>query len=66
MISIVVTIYKVERFLRTCVDSILRSTYRDIEVILVDDGSTDASRAILKELAKRDDRIRVFEKENRV
>ena len=50
MISIVVTIYKVERFLRTCVDSILRSTYRDIEVILVDDGSPDGCGAICDDL----------------
>lgn len=64
MISIVVTIFKVERFLRTCVDSILRSTYRDIEVILVDDGSPDGCGAICDDFAARDSRVRVIHKAN--
>ena len=64
MISIIVTIYKVERFLRVCVDSILNSTYRDIEVILVDDGSPDNSGAICDEFAARDSRVRVIHKAN--
>lgn len=64
MISIVVTIYKVERFLRACVDSILHSTYRDIEVILVDDGSPDGSGLICDDFASRDSRVRVIHKAN--
>ena len=64
MVSVIVTIYKVERFLNACVDSILRSTYRDIEVILVDDGSPDGSGAICDDFAARDNRVRVIHKAN--
>ena len=64
MISVIVTIYKVERFLKDCVGSILRSTYRDIEVILVEDGSPDGSGAICDDFASRDGRVRVIHKEN--
>lgn len=64
MISVIVTIYKVERFLKDCVGSILRSTYRDIEVILVEDGSPDGSGAICDDFASLDGRVRVIHKEN--
>ena len=43
LISVIVPVYNVERYLRRCVDSILHQTYRNLEVLLVDDGSTDAS-----------------------
>ena len=46
LISVIVPVYNVERYLRRCVDSILHQTYQDLEVLLVDDGSTDASGAI--------------------
>lgn len=56
-VSVVVPIYKVERYLRQCVDSILAQTLREIEVILVDDGSPDACPAIVDEYAARDSRV---------
>ena len=65
MISIIVPVYKVEPYLRQCVDSILGQTYRDIEVLLIDDGSPDRCGEICDEYAEKDDRVRVFHTENR-
>ena len=45
MISVIVPVYNVEKYIRKCLDSIVNQTYRDLEIILVDDGSTDASGA---------------------
>lgn len=64
IISIIVPIYKVEKYLEHCVNSILNQTVKDIEVILVDDGSPDNCGAICDELAKIDNRIRVIHKPN--
>lgn len=64
LISILVPVYKVEDYLRECVDSILAQTFRDFELVLVDDGSPDACPAICDEYAKADERIRVVHKEN--
>lgn len=63
-ISVIVPVYNVEKYLRCCVDSILAQTFTDIEVLLVDDGSTDGSGAICDEYAEKDSRVRVFHKEN--
>ena len=63
-ISVVVPIYNVAPFLRECVDSILNQEYENIEIILVDDGSTDESPIICDEYANMDKRIKVFHKEN--
>ena len=63
-ISVIVPVYNVERYLWECLDSILTQTYRDFELILVDDGSTDASGTICDEYAARDDRIRVIHQAN--
>lgn len=63
-ISIVVPVYNVERFLSDCIESILNQTFRDIELILVNDGSTDQSGAICDQYAKHDERIVVIHKEN--
>lgn len=63
-ISIIVPVYKVENYLRRCVDSILVQTFTDFELILVDDGSPDNSPAICDEYAKKDSRIAVIHKEN--
>ena len=63
-ISVIVPIYNVEKYLRRCVDSILNQTYKNLEVILVDDGSPDACPAICDEYAKKDSRIKVIHKQN--
>lgn len=64
LISIVVPIYKVEPYLRRCVDSILKQTFTDFEVILVDDGSPDSCGEICDEYAMNDERIHVIHREN--
>ncbi len=64
MISIIVPIYKVENFIKQCVDSIIAQTNKDIEIILVDDGSPDNCPVICDEYAKKDSRIKVVHKEN--
>lgn len=64
MISIIVPIYNTEKYLKRCIESILNQTYKNIELLLIDDGSTDNSLKICEEYALKDDRIRVFHKEN--
>ncbi len=64
LLSVVVPIYKVENYLRDCIDSVLAQTLSDIEVILVDDGSPDNCGAICDEYAEKDSRVRVIHKEN--
>lgn len=63
-VSVIVPIYNTEEYLRECIDSILSQTYTDLEIILVDDGSTDNSGVICDEYAEKDSRVRVFHKEN--
>lgn len=64
MISVIVPIYNVEKYLPKCVESIMRQTYADLEIILVDDGSVDGCGKICEEYARADSRIRVIRKEN--
>lgn len=64
LISIIVPIYKVEPYLRQCLDSIVNQTYTNLEIILVDDGSPDGCPAICDEYAAKDNRIVVIHKEN--
>lgn len=64
LISVIVPVYKVETYLHQCVDSILNQTYRNLEVILVDDGSPDGCPAICDEYAAMDHRVQVIHKEN--
>ena len=64
MISIIVPVYNVEKYIRKCLDSIVNQTYKDLEIILVDDGSPDNSGAICDEYAKNDSRIKVIHKPN--
>ena len=63
-VSIVVPIYNVERYLRKCLDSIRNQTLKDIEIICVDDGSTDSSGIILDEYARQDSRFCIVHKKN--
>ena len=63
-ISVIVPVYKAEKYLHKCVDSILAQTFKDFEILLIDDGSPDASGAICDEYARKDNRVRVFHKEN--
>lgn len=63
-ISVIVPVYRVQRYLPHCLDSVLGQTFRDIELICVDDGSPDASAEILGRYADKDSRIRVIHKEN--
>ena len=63
-ISVIIPVYNVEKFLRECLDSVVNQTMRDIEIICVNDGSTDGSLDILKEYAKKDDRIIVINQTN--
>lgn len=64
LISIIVPIYNVEKYLRMCLDSIENQTYSNIEVLLIDDGSTDDSGKICQEYVARDSRFRYIKKEN--
>ena len=63
-VSVIVPVYNVEPYLRECMDSIVRQTLKEIEIICINDGSTDGSLGILKEYAARDDRIILVDKEN--
>ncbi|MBQ6294177.1 MAG: glycosyltransferase family 2 protein [Lachnospiraceae bacterium] len=65
MITVIVPVYNTESYLEKCVDSILAQSYADLEILLIDDGSTDRSAQICDEYEKRDSRIRVIRTENR-
>ncbi|WP_295071849.1 glycosyltransferase [uncultured Fibrobacter sp.] len=64
LVSIIIPIYKVEQYLRRCLDSIVNQTYTNLEIILVDDGSPDGCPQICDEFAAKDNRIVVIHKEN--
>ena len=63
-VSIIVPVYKAEKYLHRCVDSIIAQTFKDWELLLVDDGSPDNSGKLCDEYAQKDNRIKVFHKEN--
>lgn len=65
MISVIVPIYKVEKYLSRCIDSLCTQTYKDIEIILVDDGSPDNCGRICDEFSKRDERVIVIHQDNK-
>ena len=64
MVSVIVPVYNVKHYLRRCIDSIISQDYKELEIILVDDGSSDGSGQICDELAAEDNRIKVIHKEN--
>ena len=64
MISIIIPVYNVEKYLRVCLDSVINQSYSDFEVILVDDGSTDSSPSICDEYCSNDSRFQVIHQEN--
>ena len=65
MISVIVPVYNVEKYLKTCLDSIIAQTESDLEILLIDDGSSDDSGKICDEYSIKDQRIRVFHTDNR-
>lgn len=65
MISIVIPVYNVEKYLVDCLDSIINQNFSDWEVIMVNDGSTDHSDEIGKEYCEKDKRFRIYEQSNR-
>lgn len=64
MLSVIIPVYRVEKYLPRCLDSVLVQTYKDMQIILVDDGSDDGCPAICDEYAAKDSRIQVIHKEN--
>lgn len=64
LVSVIIPVYKVEQYLKKCIDSIINQTYKNLEIILVDDGSPDDCPAICDEYAKNDSRIKVIHKKN--
>lgn len=63
-VSVIIPVYNGENYIARCIDSIINQTYRDIEIIIVDDGSKDETNQICKRYADRDNRITVYRKEN--
>ena len=64
LVSIVVPVYNIEKYIGNCIESIQKQTYENIEILLIDDGAKDESGAICDCYAQKDRRIRVFHKEN--
>lgn len=64
LVSVIVPVYNVEQYLEKCIDSIINQTYKNLEIILIDDGSTDSSGKICDSYAARDKRIKVIHQEN--
>ena len=64
-ISIIIPVYNAEKYLKICVDSILNQTFKDFELILIDDGSSDTSKEICEQYIKLDNRVKVIEQSNK-
>ena len=65
MISIIIPVYNTAQYLNRCIKSVLRSSYRDFELLLINDGSTDASGSICRRYTREDGRVRYFEGEHK-
>lgn len=65
LVSVIIPVYNVGRYLPQCFDSVTSQTYRNLEIIVIDDGSTDDSGSICDQYAEKDDRIRVIHTDNR-
>lgn len=65
LISVIIPAYNVEKYLRECLDSVVNQTYKNLEIICVNDGSTDSTPDILREYESKDDRIKVIDQENK-
>ena len=63
-ISVIVPIYNAQQYLPQCLDSILSQTYKNLEILLINDGSSDSSLKICQRYAKQDERVRIFTQEN--
>ena len=64
LVSVIVPVYNIEQYLNICMDSILAQSYHSLQIVLVDDGSTDNSGVICDEYAAKDPRVTVIHKEN--
>lgn len=64
LVSIIIPVYNVEKYLKQCLESVINQSYTDLEIICVNDGSTDGSLSILREYEKKDSRIKVFSQDN--
>lgn len=65
MVSVIIPVFNAKKFLRRCLDSVIIQTYKDIEIIIIDDGSTDGSSIICDEYAEKDERFHVTHQENK-
>lgn len=64
-VSVIIPVYNAQKYLRECLDSVINQTLKEIEIICVDDGSTDDSLSILKEYEKKDSRVKVLQQQNK-
>lgn len=64
LVSVIIPVYNIKEYLERCVDSVLAQTWKNLEILLVDDGSDDGTEKLVDELGEQDNRIRVFHKEN--
>ena len=64
LITVIIPVYNVEKYLQRCLDSVIAQTYQNLEIICIDDGSTDCSGEICEQYAIKDERVKVFHQEN--
>ena len=64
-LSIIIAVYNVEKYIKKCLDSVIKQQGNDIEILIVDDGSTDKSLEICKEYQNKDQRIKIIHQENK-